>query len=85
MLKVRFKIIKLILNTEKATTAYISNMLGPIGINPHLFYNKYMNYTFFKKKIKLPVDILIFSDKSFIIQFNLVSTSFLFLTKFQQL
>lgn len=85
MLKFKFKIIKLILNTELTNTSSLSSILGPIGINPNLFYKEYIKYISFKKKILLPVSILIFNDKSFTIKFNIISTSFFFLNKFKNL
>lgn len=85
MLKFKFKIIKLILNTELTNTSSLSSILGPIGINPNLFYQEYIKYISFKKKILLPVSIIVFNDKSFVIKFNMISTSFFFLNKFKEL
>lgn len=82
MIKFKFKIIKLILYTETIKfSSLVSSILGPIGININLFYQEYNNYIRFKKGIFLPIYIIIYKDKSFKLNFNIVSTSYFFLTK----
>nr|QDC33673.1 ribosomal protein L11 [Neospora caninum] len=85
MVKFKLKIIKLILHTELTNFfSSLSSILGPIGININLFSQEYNKRIKLKKNIDLPLHIIIYNDKSYTLNFNLIYTSFFFITKLKK-
>ncbi|EPR56692.1 putative ribosomal protein L11 (apicoplast) [Toxoplasma gondii TgCatPRC2] len=85
MVKFKLKIIKLILHTELTNfLSSLSSILGPIGININLFFQEYNKRIKLKNNIDLPLHIIVYNDKSYVLNFNLIYTSFFFITKLQK-